>query len=60
MKEKKQYIVPTLVKVTFKVEKGFAESLATLSFFNEFEHSEQMEDYSERDNWGYSDNRFWN
>lgn len=57
MKEKKHYIAPQIVAVTFHVEKGY--SLSTLSLVDQ-EYTRDMEDYEVVDNWNSgSSNTFW-
>lgn len=57
MKEKKEYIAPNMVTVTFHVEKGYTLSMYAL--FDQ-ENSRDMEDYEVVDNWSSgSSNTFW-
>ena len=58
METRKTYIAPRLTVVSFKVERGYAESL---TFFTALPVEEPYtEDYSVHDGWGSGNsNTFW-
>lgn len=57
MKDKKRYIAPEIVAVTFSVEKGYAVSIPLFSILDI--DDEQMEDYETANNWTSGSNNFW-
>jgi len=57
MKDKKQYIAPRMVVVTFRMERGYAGSLDLFTAMGVEE--QQMEDYQVGNNWASGSNRFW-
>lgn len=64
-KNKKSYLAPQLTAVSFKSERGFANSTGesvpyTLHLFDGYSNGERMESYSTRSGWGDGDgNSFW-
>ena len=57
MKDKKNYIAPEIVAVTFAVEKGYAVSIPLFSILDIGD--ERMEDYETANNWTSGSNNFW-
>lgn len=64
-KNKKSYLAPQLTAVSFKSERGFANSTGesvpyTLHLFDGYSTGERMELYSTRSGWGNDNNNsFW-
>lgn len=58
--EKKQYEAPQLTVATVRTERGYAAStLNSLALWLSAYDSQQVESYSEHEDWG-SDGDFWN
>ena len=58
MKEKKEYIKPELVAVTFRLERGYAVSTPIDAVFT-LEDEPQMEDYNTANDWTSGTGNFW-
>ncbi|MBQ8703200.1 MAG: hypothetical protein IJ524_02360 [Bacteroidales bacterium] len=56
--EKKQYEAPQLTVVTFRTERGYAASSLNALLFWQLADAQQVEAYSEHDDWG-SSGSFW-
>lgn len=57
MKDRKKYIAPEIVTVTFAVERGYAVSIPLFSILDT--EDEQMEDYETANDWTSGSDNFW-
>ncbi len=58
MKEKKEYIAPAIVVVSFKAEIGYASSMDLVTALP-FEEEGQMESYTTANDWSSGSGTFW-
>ena len=60
MERKKTYTAPQLTVVSFKTEKGYANSLVFLTLWlNNSPSTEQVQTYNVRDGWESGTDGFW-
>ena len=61
MVDKKEYFAPKLTVVTFRMEKGYANSIVDMvTFWDDTQDANQMESYETGNGWNSGSNTFWN